>query len=929
MEIYVLIDNQPNGPYTPELIRQYLQSGQLQPTDLAAYAGSADWQPLSVMMQSWERQAPGKGTRFASTPQTSHPKKSKAKTALAVLAVVVLLLAGGGGFAWWKLFGDSGPKVKVVTPAEPGLPNTFAELNAWYVEPPEGQNAATFFVKGFEAMQIGDEDRNSPNLPLLGKAKLPKLDAPLPAPMVKAMGNMFEKNRGFIHEVNAGSQLERSRYPMDLNQGFDALLPHLAKLKQAVQLEGIFALHRSAMKPSAPAADGIANMMVLARSLRDEPLLISQLNRSACFGITSETLEQLVNRIALPPDKLDNLAGILATTESEEVAGTGFTRATAGERASCLSILALPPEQLEAFLKKASGNSREGASDGALQSLGAKYLTKNLASQRAFAEGTFNQAMLMRKQPFPERLKVNDYFKARIEEAKGNGFQILLMLAPAIAGQQTKEATGLAHLRLMQTAIALEKYRSANGGSYPGELTALSPTFLPATPQDPFDGEALRYRKTVTGYQLYSIGPNSQDDGGQRDSGNKGDLVFEVIKAPKVIAQAATQKPTLSGVDQQGADRSDTVRRAPDGAALYAQIALARSWIERAKTGHVVVGQLAMEGGDDPVEVMAQMQILPGGFFATPVGTFDLPLAFRQHQYAPLDVSLAGQTGDFVDIGTVQMRKLPPAALRSIKGKLVLVSAEDYPKAEIRLTVPQVQGNTPGGGTSPRPRWPEGIRLKADSEGNIIGGGFSPERYYYVVTAPGYVQHRGAVSFAPPENGDMGTIELERPKRMTVDYAVLQDLSFSPASQRRLNLVTDDVWRYNSKMPGCVLTLRQIKGELFFESSCGPNRLTDLGTGTMSDFVGKISGSEAGESAFQIKLQTGHVYLFTVPAREDSQRVLFRVEAIAEMAPAEYSGTSAKASPHAQLQQLKTDLESGKINQQEYDQKKDEILKSL
>jgi hypothetical protein len=49
MEIYILINDKPQGPYTRELVQRHLKSGQFKVTDLAAYAGSSDWQPLSVM----------------------------------------------------------------------------------------------------------------------------------------------------------------------------------------------------------------------------------------------------------------------------------------------------------------------------------------------------------------------------------------------------------------------------------------------------------------------------------------------------------------------------------------------------------------------------------------------------------------------------------------------------------------------------------------------------------------------------------------------------------------------------------------------------------------------------------------------------------------------------------------------------------------
>src|SRR6266568_1865762 len=53
--------------------------------------------------------------------------------------------------------------------SDDGLPRTLAELDAWYVEPPAGQNAATLFSRGLNAVQIGKA--GSSDLPLLGKGK--------------------------------------------------------------------------------------------------------------------------------------------------------------------------------------------------------------------------------------------------------------------------------------------------------------------------------------------------------------------------------------------------------------------------------------------------------------------------------------------------------------------------------------------------------------------------------------------------------------------------------------------------------------------------------------------------------------------------------------------------------------------------------------
>jgi len=41
------------------------------------------------------------------------------------------------------------------------------------------------------------------------------------------------------------------------------------------------------------------------------------------------------------------------------------------------------------------------------------------------------------------------------------------------------------------------------------------PTYLDAVPKDPFDGKELRYKKLETGFVVYSIGKDGNDDGGK------------------------------------------------------------------------------------------------------------------------------------------------------------------------------------------------------------------------------------------------------------------------------------------------------------------------------------------------------------------------------------------------------------------------------
>ncbi len=68
----------------------------------------------------------------------------------------------------------------------------------------------------------------------------------------------------------------------------------------------------------------------------------------------------------------------------------------------------------------------------------------------------------------------------------------------------------LANLRVGRTAIALERYRRANG-KYPQRLGELIPKYLNKLPVDPYTGKALKY---IPGECVYSVGRNLADDRG-------------------------------------------------------------------------------------------------------------------------------------------------------------------------------------------------------------------------------------------------------------------------------------------------------------------------------------------------------------------------------------------------------------------------------
>jgi len=71
-----------------------------------------------------------------------------------------------------------------------------------------------------------------------------------------------------------------------------------------------------------------------------------------------------------------------------------------------------------------------------------------------------------------------------------------------------------AKIEITRTACQLARYQIKHG-AFPDLLEKLVPEFVPQVPRDPMDNAPLRYRLTETGYDLWSIGLDRKDDGGQ------------------------------------------------------------------------------------------------------------------------------------------------------------------------------------------------------------------------------------------------------------------------------------------------------------------------------------------------------------------------------------------------------------------------------
>jgi hypothetical protein len=156
----------------------------------------------------------------------------------------------------------------------------------------------------------------------------------------------------------------------------------------------------------------------------------------------------------------------------------------------------------------------EGWSSLALRCMPRGWFFQNMAAGAEVeqqAVGTFDPAN-QRVQPGPVTDLVRDLAS---EHEQRSPYHFLVAAAlPNFAKALQTTAANQTLLNQARIACALERFRLAQG-HYPDSLDQLIPALIEKLPHDLIGGQPLKYRLTPdSGYVLYSIGWDEQDDGG-------------------------------------------------------------------------------------------------------------------------------------------------------------------------------------------------------------------------------------------------------------------------------------------------------------------------------------------------------------------------------------------------------------------------------
>jgi len=322
-----------------------------------------------------------------------------------------------------------------------------------------------------------------------------------------------------LGELREAAKLPYSRFPLEYDRENPAeiLLPHLSALKHCSLVLRLRATAELQAGETDKAFDDVLLGLQLGDKIRTEPFIITHLVRIAVLQIMLQPVYEGLSRHQWSDAQLAQMETELAGLDFVD----DYQRSIRGETAAHCAVIDYFERKrgrFNRFFDLFGGDDQERRPANKFS----VYLTVYLAPK-----GWFDRNKI-------ELTKMNEVWSGVVDASKqmidpkkaaaalkitgtmGTSPSQFLAgaLRPALAGYAQRAAYSQNMANLARIAIALERYRLANGG-YPDSLAALSPQFIEKVPHDVINGQSLNYRRTNDGqFVLYSVGWNERDDGG-------------------------------------------------------------------------------------------------------------------------------------------------------------------------------------------------------------------------------------------------------------------------------------------------------------------------------------------------------------------------------------------------------------------------------
>ena len=402
-----------------------------------------------------------------------------------VVVILVLLLAG---LAALRIRTGRRLSSRLDELRAQGYPMSEADLNQHYAIPLDAENAADVYLQAFDLYVEANEVERQ-GLPRVGKAGLPDRGEATPVSMKALAQTFLAKNESALAGLQRAATIKHCQYPVKYSQDPQQLVPDLTAVRQAAFLLSLEAhWHLDNGDPS-QAVKSVETALALAHSFPASTIM-NRLVQVSMPAVAIQTLERILNRTPLTERHLLSLSKAIHAFETDR----GLRQTFIGER--CYGLYCLDQNLGRMALVKAAG---------VFQSQSLKYLNMLQEFIDITDQPAHTQKQLCRA----------------VGSTVAKHGMFAQTLIPGFIRVFELNTRCLAHCRVARTALALELYYMAQGR--PAEsIDVLVPEYLAGVPDDPFDGQALRYRRLERGFVVYSIGEDLSDDKGQEPDKEEG-----------------------------------------------------------------------------------------------------------------------------------------------------------------------------------------------------------------------------------------------------------------------------------------------------------------------------------------------------------------------------------------------------------------------
>jgi hypothetical protein len=309
------------------------------------------------------------------------------------------------------------------------------------------------------------------------------------------------------------------RYPLKWSKDLNVILPHASVARLIVNMLRYDGLLRAHDGDSAGALQDIRAVLHVSRAMGDEPFLVTQGVRLWTDRTLAELLERMLALSKFDEAALREWQSLLA----REAEIPFFLMAMRGERAVMDDLLEntqkgeISFRNLSRFitdLKRSNSPPTPGWSTDLATYRDTLRFYVSVRGLRAAMLERGNAHVKIANLPDKEKLQA---LEALGTEPLPENTLSLDFISTSPRGTTKRFLINYlrhkAQFRSAQAALAAERFRLAQK-RWPANLEELVPDYLAAVPEDPFNGERLRFVRKPWGLVIYSVGQDLIDNGG-------------------------------------------------------------------------------------------------------------------------------------------------------------------------------------------------------------------------------------------------------------------------------------------------------------------------------------------------------------------------------------------------------------------------------